>query len=152
MIEKVPNFFVAFLLMFLCVSCGPKYVQDPNAYVLVTSQYENERERIVSSECKPKFDCCEKEKGANCAALLYNRSGSYIIQGTNLAGKNLFTAAVIEYMKASALLKKARIILIASKTENFEDWKIAVMLGLENKIEERIKLCDQKISSYKWRR
>ena len=63
---------LAFLVF--VTSCGPQYVQDPNARVIVTSQYESEPIKIISlGRCKPKVDCtnkpeatCTKEKLKFC--------------------------------------------------------------------------------------
>jgi hypothetical protein len=35
-------------ILFLLISCGPQYVQDPNAHTIVTVQYENEPPKVIS--------------------------------------------------------------------------------------------------------
>ena len=41
---KVLSSFIFALYLF---GCGPQYIQDPNAYVFVTSKYENEPENTI---------------------------------------------------------------------------------------------------------
>ena len=56
---------LAFLVF--VTSCGPQHVQDPNARVIVTSQYESESIKIISlGRCRPKVDCTNKAE-AVCA-------------------------------------------------------------------------------------
>ena len=141
------------LTLFFC-SCAPQYAQDPNANILVTSQYENEPPKIVflpNSSCKSKIHCNNK-KGADCAAALYNKSEPFIKEGKKLANKTLYLSAQLEYLQAMCRLSIAEITLQRSKTENYEDWQVAIILGLEKKIKERIKLCERQIFLLKWKR
>jgi hypothetical protein len=137
-------------------ACGPQYIDDPNARVLVTSQYEDEPPRIIypdlnSNDCKPQLDCTGKS-GADCAAALYNASEVFMKEGEKLELKKLYLSATVEYMQALTRLTEAEIRLDKAKTDNYEDWKVAVVLGLEKKIKERIKICQQKMRLLKWRR
>ena len=144
------------VIMIMLVSCGPQYVEDPNAHVLVTSQYEDEPPKIIypdfnNKNCKPQLDCVGKS-GANCAAALYNASEAFMKEGAKLELKKLYLSATVVYMQALTRLTEAEIRLSRAKTDNYEDWKVAVVLGLEKKIKERIKICQQKMRLLKWRR
>jgi hypothetical protein len=71
---KITKRLLALVFLVFVTSCGPQYVQDPNARVIVTSQYESEPIKIISlGRCKPKVDCtnkseavCTKEKLKFC--------------------------------------------------------------------------------------
>ena len=142
------------MLSFLLIACGPYWADpDPNANVLVTSQYENEPVMIIllpSEKHKPQFDCKEK-RGAECAAALYNNAQLFIAEGERLTKKKLFLSAQVEYMQALTRLSEAEIILNKAKTENYEDWSVAVTMGLEKKIKEKIKICQRSIFLLKWK-
>lgn len=140
-------------LSFILLACGPQYALNPNANVIVVSQYEDELPKIVlspNSNCNRKIKCNDK-KGANCAAFLYHQSESFIQEGKKLITKKLYLSAQLEYMQALCYLSIGEIVLKKSKTESYEDWEIAVTLGLEKKIKERIELCEKQIRLLRWK-
>jgi len=140
------------ILLFFCTSCAPYYPPDPNASTIVTVQYENEPPRVIlNSECRSQYDC-GKKTGANCAAALYNESLKFLNEADGLADKKLYLSATLSTMQAMTRLSEAEITLKKAKTDNFEDWKVAVVMGLEKKIEEKLKLCQRKIDLYNWKR
>ena len=140
------------VLLVMCYSCGPKYVQDPNAHTVVTVQYEDGPVKIVPrNDCKPQLDCAGKSE-ADCAAGLYNASEAFIKEGQRLEEKELYVSATVEYLQAMTRLSEAEIRLNKAKTDSYEDWRIAVIFGLEKKIKKRIKYCQSRIDSVKWRR
>ena len=146
------NIFITSLFLFF--SCGPQYVKDPNANVLVTVKYEDGPIKIVNipgETCNKQYDCKEK-KGAECAAALYNASGSFIEEGKKLYNKKLYLSAKLAYIQAMTRLSEAEIRLNKAKADNYEDWKIAVLFGLEKKIKDRIKFCQKQIYLLKWKR
>ena len=99
-----------FILFLLC-GCGPQYVDDPNAYTVVTVQYEDGPVRVISpkgEECRPQLDCSNKNE-AECAIALYNASEAFIKEGEGLADKNLYLSASVEYMQAMTRLSEAEI-------------------------------------------
>ena len=150
------KYILSLLLILNAAACGPYYPPDPNSNTIVTSQYEDQPVRIIlpsdaGDKCKPQFDCKGKV-GAECSAALYNNSQLFIDEGEELAAKKLYLSASVEYMQALCRLTEAEIRLKRSKTENFDDWHIAVVLGLEKKIKERIKVCERKIYLYQWKR
>jgi len=141
------------LALFFVSACGSRFAQNPNANVIVVSQYEDESPKIVLS---PNSDCnrktiCDTKKGANCAAFLYLQSESFIQEGKKLITKKLYLSAQLEYMQALCYLFIGEIVLKKSKTESYEDWEIAVTLGLEKKIKERIELCEKQIRLLRWK-
>ena len=125
-----------FCSLALLVGCNSKYV---------VPSYE-------SKICTSTHDKKQNTTGANCAAALYNNALTLMKTGSHHASRELYVAAIGEYLKARTNLKKARIILAEAKLTNFQDWKIAVVLGLEKNIREKIKQCDQRISNYQWER
>ena len=140
-----------FILFLLC-GCGPQYVQDPNARTVVTVQYENGPEKIVSprgDECQPQLDCSSKNE-AECAIALYNASEVFIKEGEGLAAKELYLSASVEYMQAMTRLSEAEIRI--KRIEDFSEWKIVDDFQLKQKLAERIKLCQQQIFLLKWKR
>lgn len=139
-------------LLFMCFSCGPQHVHDPNANVLVTWQYEDGPETIVLQDnYKSQLDCTGKSE-ADCAAGLYNASETFIKEGQRLEEKEFYISATVEYLQAMTRLSEAEIRLNKAKTDSYEDWRIAVIFGLEEKIKKRIKYCQSRINSIKWRR
>ena len=65
---KVLSSFIFALYLF---GCGPQYIQDPNAYVFVTSKYENEPEKIIDNNgCKSQFNCVDKS-AEECVIIFY---------------------------------------------------------------------------------
>ena len=142
------------ILSLLFFGCGPQYAQDPNAYVLVTSQYEDGPPKIVypnpNEECKPQLDCSSKTN-VECAIALFEASKVCIKEGQELAEKEMYLSARLEFMLALTRLSEAEIRLENAKTETFDDWKVVTTLGLEEKIKNTIDYCQQKIRSYNWR-
>ena len=138
----------------LLFSCGPTYVKDPNANTLLTVSYNGEAPRIVrlpGDKHNKQYDCKNK-KGAECATALYNASESFMEEGKKLEVKTLYLSAMLSYMQALTRLSEAKIRLERSKTDNYEDYKVAVVLGLEKKIQERIRICNKKINYLQWKR
>ena len=142
----------SFVLFFLIVSCGPKYVKDPNAKVLVTSQYENGPVKIIlHDDCSPQLDCKDKSE-AECAVALYHDSDNFIKEGQKLIEKKLYLSASLEFMQALTRLSEAEIRLKRAKLDNFQDYKMVMRFGLEKKIKERIKTCEKLIKFLQWKR
>jgi hypothetical protein len=131
---------ISFISLFL-YACGPKLIDDPNAYVYVVSQYENEAPRVVypddPSKCKPQVDCTGKSD-AECAVALYYDAERCAEEGERLAEKKLYRSARLEFMQALTRLIEAEIRLGRAKLESYDDWKLAVTLGFEKKIKEKI--------------
>jgi len=142
-----------FILIFFLLSCGPQCIPDPNSSVLVTSQYEDEPPRIifVDGDCNQKIHCNGK-KGAECATVIYQKSQKFIKEAKELEEKKLYLSAQLEYMQAMCWLSVAQITLSKAKTENYQDWQVAVTFGLEEKIKNTIKTCERKIFLLKWKR
>ena len=139
-------------ILFLLIACGPQHLRDPNAYVFVTSKYENEPERIISpkgDECKPQLDCSKKTE-AECAIALYNVSESFINEGKKLSNKELYLSARVEYMQAMTRLAEAEIRI--KRIDDFDQWKRVQDFKLEQKLKERIKLCEKQLFLLKWKR
>jgi len=138
------------LTLFL-YSCGPQYVQGPNAHVLVASKYENKPEKIIiPNNSKPQYNY-EEKKGAKYALILYNNALTLIEEAKGLAAKKMYLSAVLSYTQALTHLIEAEIRLKKSKTINYEDYRIAVTDGLEKKIEEKIKFCKKQIFLLQWK-
>ena len=141
-----------FLFILLIGSCGPQFIKDPNAYVEVTSQYEDEPEKLVSSSV-----CSESSDGkvmsqAECAVSLYASSENFLNSGKDLIKKKLYVSAQSQLRRAISLLIEARMRLKRAKIENFDDYKILTHFKLEKKINERIKLCERLIRAVMWER
>jgi len=137
------------------MACGHTYPHDPNSVVVVTVKEPGAaEERIVlppESSCKPQFNC-GKNKGAACAAALYNDALKYISEGRTFEEKKFHLSAKVSYLQAMCRLVEAEIRLNNAKTTNYEDWKIAVVAGLEKKIKEKIKLCRKRNFLLEWNR
>jgi len=108
-------FLISTILIF---SCGPQHIQDPNANVLVTWQYEDGPERIVlQNDCKPQLDCTSKSE-AECAIALYYDSDRFVKKGEKLITKKLHLSARVEFIQAMCRLVEAEIRLKRAKTKN----------------------------------
>ena len=139
------------LICLLIVGCAPYYADDPNSHTLVTSRYENSPEEITSvSKCKPMVDCTSKTL-AECSISHYNSSDKYVREGERLITKKLYLSAKIEFMQAICRLEVADILLEQAKLDNFQDYLIIIRLGLKQKIKDKIKLCDKRISFLRWK-
>jgi hypothetical protein len=135
----------------LILSCGPQYVEDPNARVVVTSQYENGPTDIIStSKCRPMVDCTGKTIG-QCAIALYEASSSYIREGEELIPKQLYMSAKIEFMQALCRLEEAKIRLQEARLKDYQNYRIVEDYGLENKIDEHIDFCERRIRLLRWK-
>tara|TARA_R110002110_G_scaffold336500_1_gene547101 strand:- start:47 stop:496 length:450 start_codon:yes stop_codon:yes gene_type:complete len=143
------------ILIFLAIACGHTYPPDPNAVVVVTvKEPGSSEERLVlphDSSCSPQFKC-GKNKGADCAAALYRDALKYISEGKSFETKKLYLTARVSYLQAMCRLVEAEIRINDAKTTNYKDWKMAVVMGLEKKIKEKIKLCRRKNFLLEWRR
>ena len=141
-------------VLFIClliIGCTRHYADDPNSHTLVTSQYENNPEEITSiSKCKPMVDCANKTL-AECSIAHYNSSEKYIYEGERLITKKLYLSAKIEFMQAICRLEAADIFLEQAKLDNFQDYQMVIRLRLKQKIKNKIKLCDKKINSLRWK-
>lgn len=144
------------VLFFACAGCSSNssYLNDPNVSVVVTSQYEGSAEKIIlpsTQNCSPPFSCADR-KGANCAAALYNDALKYIESGIKLQRKEMYLAARVEFLMATCRLLRAQSVLNAAKLTNYKDWKIAVVLGLDDKIQNKIKFCQHRSLYLDWSR
>ena len=138
-------------MAFLLLSCGPQYIDDPNSHTLVTSQYENGPIEIVrTSNCKPMVDCTSMSD-ADCAIAHYEAASQFINDAQKLISKRLYTSAQLEYMQALCRLEVAKILLNQAKLNNFEEYKRVTDSDLENRIAQRISLCDRKIDYLRWK-
>jgi len=139
---------------FLLLSCGHKYVTDPNANTLITSQYEDEPPKIIflkNEPCKRQLNCDNKSKG-ECAAALYNDSRGIIKKAKELENKKLYLSAKVEYMIAMCRLVEAEILISQVKTEDYEDFVAVTTLGLEKAVKNKINLCERRIHVLNFKR
>ena len=148
----------ALILIVLCVLVGcfsnSSHLDDPNALVVVTSQYEGSAEKIIlpsTENCSPSYDCADK-KGANCATALYNNALDYIESAIKLERKEMYLAARVEFLMATCRLIRAQSVLNDAKLTNYNDWKVAHILGLDDKIKNKMKFCQQRTLYLEWRR
>ena len=81
-------------------------------------------------------DCLNLSE-AQCAEVLYNDSLRYIEQGDEFIYRQLYVSAKVEFMQALCRLEAAKIKLSQDDSGNY--------LELEEKIEEKIKLCDRRM-------
>ena len=140
------------IIVLLLFGCGPQYVDDPNAYVLVTSQYEDGPVEIVgTSKCKPMVDCTNKTK-SECAIAHYNASDQFIQDGEKHIERELYLSAQVEFLQALCRLEAAKILLDEAKLNNFQDYQVVTQFGLKEKIEEKIKLCDRRMNFLRWKK
>ena len=141
-------------ILIICLmlsACGPQYAEDPNARILVTSRYENGPEKIVrTSNCKPMVDCTTKTH-AECAVAHYHASFQFIRDGEEFIGKELYVSARIEFMQAICRLEAAKILLEEAKLNNFQEYRVVTQFGLQQKINEKITLCDRKLNFLRWK-
>ena len=138
-------------IVLLLFGCGPQYVDDPNAYVLVTSKYEDGPVEIVgTSKCKPMVDCTTKTH-AECAVAHYHASFQFIRDGEEFIEKELYVSARIEFMQAICRLEAAKILLEEAKLNNFQEYRVVTQFGLQQKINEKITLCDRKLNFLRWK-
>jgi len=141
-------------IILLLVACGPQYVKDPNANVLVTSQYENGPLTIhLPENCRPQLDCSQKTE-AQCSIALYEASRKFMKEGEKLANKKLYLSASLEYMQALTRLSEAKIRVNKVKTElnDFIQWKQIENYNLEEKLKRTIKYCEKKVFLLQWKR
>ena len=109
--------------MLLGCSSNSSHLDDPNAQVVVTSQYEGSAEKLIlpsTTNCSPPFNCASKKLvGANCAAALYNNAKEYMEEGITLELKGMYLAARVQYLMAECRLKKAQIVLNEAKPVSY---------------------------------
>ena len=135
------------LLSVLLLACGPQYVQDPNATVFVTSEYDDgfgNKEikwiypHLDPSRCKPQADCKNKDD-LSCAIILYDDSLKYMREGDKLASQYYYLSASIEYLQALSRLYEAEIRLNRSQHAG---------TGFMAKVQKRILKCEKMRSFY----
>ena len=131
----------AFILLLVC-SCGPQFVQDPNAHVFVTSEYDDgfgnlEIKWIYPYQdpalCKPQADCKNKDD-LSCSIILYDDAFKYMKEGDRLASQNFYLSASIEYLQALSRLYEAEI-----RLSNAEHHRT----GFMKKVQKRILKCEK---------
>ena len=136
------------VLSILFIACGPQFVQDPNATVFVTSQYEDGFGNVEVTWvypwldpklCKPQADCKNKDD-LSCSIILYDDSLKFMKEGDKLAREGLYLSASVEYLQARSRLYEAEIRLNRSNHTN---------TGFMEKVQKRILKCEKKYSSYK---
>tara|TARA_R110000824_G_C14942168_1_gene649964 strand:+ start:53 stop:493 length:441 start_codon:yes stop_codon:yes gene_type:complete len=139
-------------IVLLLLGCGPQYLDDPNAHTLVTSQYEDGPVEIIAmSRCKPMVDCTNKTK-SECAIAHYSASDQFIQEGEAHITRDLYLSAKLEFMQALCRLEVAKILLEQAKLNNFQDYQVVIQFDLEEKIEEKIKLCDRRMNFLRWKK
>ena len=135
------------LLPILLLACGPQYVQDPNATVFVTSEYDDGFGNIEvnwiypyqdPSLCKPQADCKNKDD-LSCAVILYNDSLKHMKEGDKFASQNFYLSASIEYLQALSRLYEAEIRLNRSQHTG---------TGFMAKVQKRILKCKKMRNLY----
>jgi hypothetical protein len=144
------------ILFFIYAGCSSNssYLNDPNASVVVTSQYEGSAEKIIlpsTQNCSPPFNCADK-KGANCAVALYHNALTYIEKANKLEKQEMYLSARVEYLMATCRLMRAQTMLNDAKLTNYTDWKIATVMGFEQKIQNKIKFCRRRGLYLDWSR
>lgn len=136
------------LLPILLLACGPQYVQDPNATVFVTSEYDDgfgnlEVKWIYPYQdpllCKPQADCKNKDD-LSCAVILYNDSLKYMKEGDKLAAQKYYLSASIEYLQALSRLYEAEIRLNRSQHAG---------TGFMAMVQKRILKCEEIHDNYR---
>ena len=135
-----------FFILFL-VGCTTNYVKDPNANVLVTSQYEDEAPKLIfldNDSCTKQIDCAKKSK-SECAVALFNDSMQIIKSAKDLESRKLYLSAKLDYMIALCRLIEVEIIINNAKADNHENWLTFTRLGLEKNVKSTINLCEKKI-------
>ena len=138
---------VLILLPVLLVSCGPRFVQDPNATVFVSSEYNDgfgnlEVNWIYPFQepkyCKPQANCKNKDN-LSCSIILYDDSRKYMKEGDKLASQKLYLSASIEYLQALSRLYEAEIRLKRAKHNK---------TGFYRKVQKRILKCEKARHAY----
>ena len=136
------------LLSILLLACGPQYVQDPNATVFVTSEYDdgfgNKEIKWIypyldPSLCKPQADCKNKDD-LSCSIILYDDSYKYMKEGDKLASQGFYLSASIEYLQALSRLYEAEIRLGRAKHHQ---------TGFYKKVQKRILKCEKIHDNYR---
>ncbi|QDP51436.1 MAG: hypothetical protein GOVbin630_134 [Prokaryotic dsDNA virus sp.] len=126
--------------LFLGASCGPQYAPDPNARVLVISQYENEPIVIhLPSNSPPQANCVDKTEVA-CARILFWDADKFILTAENLIKQKLYLSASLEYLQALTRLTEAHI-----RIKRLEKWTVEEVT-LKRLVYKKIKLCKMKIN------
>ena len=64
----------------------------------------------------------------------------------------MYLSARVEILMASCRLKRAKKVLNVAKVTNYNDWKVATILGLEQRIQDLINFCEMKSASLEWKR
>jgi len=136
------------LLPILLFACGPQYIQDPNATVFVTSEYDDGFGNLeVSwiypyldpSLCKPQADCTNKDD-LSCSVILYDDAYKYMKEGDKLASQRLYLSASIEYLQALSRLYEAEIRLVRAEHRH---------TGFYKKVQKRILKCEKIHDNYR---
>lgn len=89
---------------------------------------------------------------AECAAHLYNRASAVMSEAEQLSRKGLHVSATASYQRASHMLKCADAKLTEAQLNDFEDWKVANVLGLGNRIKDAIQECNRLSAHSRWRK
>tara|TARA_Y100000310_G_scaffold117882_1_gene116626 strand:+ start:314 stop:760 length:447 start_codon:yes stop_codon:yes gene_type:complete len=135
------------LLPILLFACGPQYIQDPNATVFVTSEYDDgfgnlEINWIYPFQdpalCKPQADCRNKDD-LSCSVILYDDAYKYMKEGDKLASQHFYLSASIEYLQALSRLYEAEIRLNRAQHAR---------TGFMAKVQQRILQCEKMRSFY----
>ena len=138
---------IIILLTTLFIACGPQYVQDPNATVFVTSEYDDgfgtlEIKWIYPFQeldlCNPQADCKDKDD-LSCSIILYDDSYKYMVEGNKLFTQRLYISASIEYLQALSRLYEAEIRLRQAQHTGTGFWE---------KVQKRISKCEKKLHFY----
>ena len=138
---------VLILLPIISIACGPQYVQDPNATVFVSSEYDDgfgnlEIKWVYPFQelhlCNPQADCKDKDD-LSCSIVLYDDSHKYMIEGDKLFDQHLYISASIEYLQALSRLYEAEIRLNRAQHAG---------TGFMNKVQQRILKCEKKLHFY----
>jgi len=132
-------------IFLIAAACGPQFLSDPNANVILTSQYEDGPITIHwSNNSKPQIDCKEKSE-IKCAAALYKDALALMISGEKLAENKLYLSASLDYMLALTRLTEAEI-----RTNRIKNWKVEE-IKFRQKIKKQINFCKIKINSFRGR-
>lgn len=124
-------------LIFLFFSCNTHHIKDP-------------RSPKLNNICSTSIKCYKKTK-AECAVALYLKSKKLLNKAHKFSEKQFYLSTQTYASQALCCLEKAKSKIKNAKLDNFDDYQIVMLFGLDKKIEEQISACNSILRRVKWK-
>jgi len=131
------RYVVSIMLPFFFIGCNTQHAKSTLPSTL-------------NNICQTSIKCYKKTK-AECAVTLYLKSTRLFQKAQEFSERQLYLSVQAHASQALCCLEKAKSKIKNAKLDNFDDYQIVMLFGLDKKIEEQINACNEILRRVKWK-